>query len=191
MSPVKSNMDRKLEKWRNDYRQWKKDLVYKSQKQDEGEGLLPQEDPDNEKFGSDWNALGYQRTIASFFYYLWMLLPEALFGLMLLPLLKYTEFRFPEVTGFRFASVGLFSAMYAILDLNLKDSIDRFVPEYVIKDPRKAMQYVSFFVKYQMYSGLVQILLVAILVMEYTPGTQFAYLSFYLLFESIKNVVSQ
>jgi len=161
---------------KDNYQKWKKDLVYKSQKDDDIGKVM----------GSDWNELGYQRTIASFFYYMWMLLPEALFGLMLVPLLQYTEFRFPEVTGFRFASVGLFSAMYAILDLNLKDAVDRFVPEYVIKDPRKAMQYVSFFVKYQMWSGLIQISIVSLLVYYYTPGTQFAYLAFYLLFESVK-----
>ena len=67
MSPVKDDLDSKLKKWKNDYRRWKKELVYKSQEKDQG--LLPQEDPDDEKFGSDWNALGYQRTIASFFYY--------------------------------------------------------------------------------------------------------------------------
>lgn len=158
------------------YQGWKKEIVFKTK----------EEDPLSDKLGKDWAELGYHRTIASFFYYMWMLLPEALFSIALIPLLQYTQYRFPETAGFTFASVGVFAAMYAILDINLKDAIDRFVPEYVIKDSRRAMEYVSFFVKYQMYSGLLQIALVGLLVPSYLVNTQFAYVAFYMMFESVK-----
>ncbi|MBD3351414.1 MAG: hypothetical protein GF364_08000 [Candidatus Lokiarchaeota archaeon] len=173
---MSSKIQKKYNEVKERYQNFKKSLVSETKEEDEV----------SKKLGKDWNELGYHRTIASFFYYIWMLVPEGLFGLVLLPLLQYTEFRFPEITGFRFASVGVFSAMYAILDLNLKDAIDRFVPEYVIKDPRTAMQYVSFFVKYQMWSGLIQILIVALMVQFYLLETAFAYVAFYMLFESVK-----
>lgn len=159
------------------YRDWKQRLVYKT----------AEEDPLAKELGTGWKGLGYHRTIGGFWYYVWMLIPEGLFGLALVPLLQYTEFRFPEVSGFTFASVGIFAAMYAILDLDLKAAIDRFVPANIVKNPLRAMQYVSFFVKYQMWSGLFQIASVAILVQFLiVPHTEFAYLAFYLLFESVK-----
>ncbi|MHA1732383.1 MAG: hypothetical protein ACTSU5_10580, partial [Promethearchaeota archaeon] len=171
------NLKEKYGLLRARYQAWKRELVFKTQ----------EEDPLTRELGEGWQGLGYHRTIASFFYYVWMMVPEALFGLMLLPLLQYTEYRFPEIGGFRFASLGLFAAMYSILDLDLRASIDRFVPEYAIKDPRKAMQYVSFFVKYQMWSGLFQIAAVAVIVNYYIiPGTEFAYLAYYLLFVSVQ-----
>lgn len=160
---------------RDRWQAWKRRLVGESEKDDPLAGVL----------GTGWAGMGYQRTVGKFFYSIGLLVPQALFGLMLLPLLQYTQFRFPEITGFRFATVGLFGWFYGILDLNLKAAVDRFVPEYLVSNPRKAMQYVSFFVKYQMWSGLAQILVVAVVVQRHViPNTEFAYLGWYLLFIS-------
>ncbi len=148
-------------------------------------GDIERDDPLIQQLGTGWDGLGYQRTVGKFFYSIGLLIPQALFGLMLLPLLQYTQFRFPEIQGFEFATVGLFAALYSILDLRLKDAVDRFVPEYLIKDPRKAMMFVSFFIKYQMWSGLFQIAFVAFMVQYWIiPSTEFAYLAWYLLFVS-------
>lgn len=173
---MKLNIGARYNRVKQKYQDWKKEIVFKTK----------EDDPLSDKLGKDWSELGYHRTIASFFYYMWMLLPEALFSIALIPLLQYTQYRFPETAGFTFASVGVFAAMYSILDINLKDAIDRFVPEYVIKNPRRAMEYVSFFVKYQMYSGLMQIAIVGLLVPAYLVDTQFAYVAFYMMFESVK-----
>ncbi|MHA1732700.1 MAG: hypothetical protein ACTSU5_12215, partial [Promethearchaeota archaeon] len=165
----------KYNKIKDRYQNWKERLA----------GQVEEEDPLVQQLGKGWDGLGYQRTVGKFFYSIGLLIPQALFGLMLLPLLQYTQFRFPEITGFKFATVGLFAALYSILDLNLKDSLNRFVPEYLIKDPYRAMMFVSFFIKYQMWSGLFQITFVAFMVQYYiVPQTEFAYLAWYLLFIS-------
>ena len=140
-----------------------------------------------EKFGKGWDRLGYHRPIASYLYTFGLLIPSGIFGALLLPLLKYTTYRFPEITSFEVAAGALFGALYTILDLELKPTVDRFVPQYAISDPKTAMQYVTFFVKYQMWSGLIQILFVAIFMFMYIiPYTDFAYLTWFILFINIK-----
>ncbi len=159
------------------YQAWKKRLVKQTAEEDGMQKVL----------GSEWNELGYHRTIAGFFYTIGLLVPSTLFGILLLPLLEFTEMRSPMIAGYQAAAAMVFGFVYAIMDLNLGDTIDRFIPEYLIKDPRKAMQYASFFVKYQMWSGLIQIALVPILCQTYIiDKTIFAYLAWYLIFISIQ-----
>ena len=144
-------------------------------------------DPDEDKYGQGWDKLGFHRPIASYLYTFGLLIPAGLFGLLLLPLLQYTYLRYPEVSAFEAAAGAIFGALYVILDLELKPTVDRFVPQYAVSNPKRAMQYVSFFVKYQMWSGLIQILFVGVFMFMFIiPYTNFAYLSWFILFINIK-----
>ena len=160
------------------YQQWKRDVIKETSEERE----------EDEIYGTDWNQLGYQRTIAGFLYTFGLLIPQVLMGLALAPLIQYTEMRYVEVQGIAAVAAGLFGALYMILDLDLQDAINRFVPQYAISDPKKAMQYVSFFVKYQMWSGLFQITGVSAFILYYLIPTnsQFAYVSWYMLFICVK-----
>ncbi len=162
---------------KGNYQGWKKRLIKQTGEEDEVQKVL----------GSEWNELGFHRTIAGFFYTIGLLIPGVLFSILLLPLIQFTEMRSPDITGFRFAATGVFGAVYAILDLNTGDIIDRFVPAYLIKDPAKAMAYASFFIKYQMWSGLFQIAFVPLFCFSYIDTqTGFAYLAWYMIFVSIQ-----
>jgi len=138
---------------------------------------------DEKMYGEGWDRLGYHRPIARYLYDFGLLIPQIIFGLILLPLVKYTELRYPEMGMFETASAGLFGALYTILDLDLQTIIERFVPQFAVSNPKKATQYVTFFIKYQMWSGLVQILFVSSFMFLYIiPKTNFAYLAWFILF---------
>jgi hypothetical protein len=145
-------------------------------------------DKEQEKiYGTGWNRIGYHRPIGDWLFSIGTMILGIPFGLILLPLLKFTEFRFPELKAFEVAAGALFGALYTILDLELQPAVDRFVPQYVVSDPKKSMQYVTFFIKYQMWSGLVQILFVSLFMFLYIiPYTDFAYLTWFILFINIK-----
>jgi len=55
------------------------------------------------------------------------------------PLARSPRWRSPMISGYQNAAVGVFGFIYAIMDLNLGDTLDSVHPEYLIKDPRKAM----------------------------------------------------
>lgn len=138
---------------------------------------------EEKKYGKNWDRLGYHRPVGRYIHSFGLLIPQAVFGLLLLPLLKFTELRFPELGSFEAAAGGVFGALYSILDLELGPTIDRFVPQYAVSEPRKALQYVSFFIRYQMWSGLIQIAFVSIFTFMYIiPYTNFTYLAFFILF---------
>ncbi|MHA1338931.1 MAG: hypothetical protein ACTSRZ_03140 [Promethearchaeota archaeon] len=147
-------------------------------------GKTEEEKKEEELYGKDWDELGYHRTIAGYLYTFGLLIPQILFGIMLVPFLQFTELRYVEVGGVASMANGLFGALYAILDLDLNASINRFVPQYAISNPKRSIQYVSFFIKYQMWSGIFQISFVSIYILYYLipTGSQFAWLSWYLLF---------
>jgi hypothetical protein len=144
-------------------------------------------DPDEDKYGAGWNRLGFHRPVGGYLYGFGLLIPSAIIGLLFLPFLQFTIYRFPEIRSFEAAAGALFGALYTILDLELQPAIDRFVPQYSVSDPKKAMHYVTFFVKYQMWSGLIQILFVALFMFLYIiPYTTLSYLAWFILFINIK-----
>lgn len=174
----KKGLSKYYSKLQSKYMAWKDQVIQKTSKEAE----------EDEIYGKDWDQMGYQRTIAGFLYTFGLLIPQAIFGIFMVPLLKYTELRYVEVSGIETVANVLFGAVYVILDLNLEASVNRFVPQYAISNPKKAMQYVSFFVKYQMWSGLFQITFVSMFIMYYLipHGSQFTYVAWYMIFICVK-----
>jgi hypothetical protein len=142
---------------------------------------------DTKIYGEGWDRMGYHRPIGDWLFSIGTMIIGIPFGLLLLPLLKFTELRFPELKAFEVAAAALFGALYTLMDLELQPALDRFVPQYAVSDPKKAMQYVTFYIKYQMWTGLIQILFVATFVFLYIiPYTNFAYLAWFILLINIK-----
>ncbi len=59
--------------------------------------------------------------------------------------------------------------MFLIFDAGIGSAIGMFVPKYRITDPKRSLMYISFFVWFQMTSGLVQITIIAIYVFYFMP----------------------
>ena len=163
------------------YQDWKKRVILQTSDKDK----------ELEKYGTEWDELGYHRPMAAYFYTFGLLIPSALFSVLLLPLLQFTRYRFPEITGLDAAATALFGIVYAFFDAELHRSMNRFIPQYAVSNVRKAVQYSTFFIKYQMWSGLIQITLVNLFIFVYIiPYTSFAYLAWFLIFISVKQYPS-
>jgi len=61
------------------------------------------------------------------------------------------------------------------MDVGTAYGIERFVAEYRIKDPKKMIKYLQFFIWYQMITGLFQVTFVALWSLYYIPKTTLAY----------------
>ncbi|GAB4320688.1 MAG: hypothetical protein Kow0069_24780 [Promethearchaeota archaeon] len=127
-----------------------------------------------------WEKVGFHRQVAGFFYnYVPVLLGAGLMILgtgVVIPLIL----PYPDAKGYRSVAGSLYALMFLLFDAGLGSAIGRFVPEYRVKDPRRAVQYVSFFVWFQMLTGLVQVTAIAAFVLWFIPP-QMAHLSWVFL----------
>ncbi|HMF34880.1 MAG TPA: hypothetical protein VKK79_25895, partial [Candidatus Lokiarchaeia archaeon] len=158
------------------YQAWKKKFVQETAEQDELTQVL----------GSDWNELGYHRAIAGVLYNIALMIPAALMGLLVIPLLQFTPMRDLLISAIPAIAGSLMGIAYNIIDMNMDQVVDKFVPQYMITDPKKAMQYATFYIKYRMWGGLIQIISVPVLVECFiVTQTNFAYLAWYLFWQSL------
>jgi hypothetical protein len=78
-------------------------------------------------------------------------------------------FPFPEIDGDYQTGTGLFTALYVAFDLGTNALMNRFIGETGIKDPKRMVQYLQYFIWYQMFSGLIQLTIIAIWAFFYPP----------------------
>jgi len=120
------------------YQKWKQDVILQTSTSDQDKAIQ----------GTDWDEMGYHRPMAAYFYTFGLILPGVLVSMLFLPLLQYTRYRFPEITGLDAAAGALFGIVYSFFDAELHRSMNRFIPHYAVSDVRKSMQYCTFFIKY-------------------------------------------
>jgi O-antigen/teichoic acid export membrane protein len=129
-----------------------------------------------------WLRPGFHRPLAGMLYNLIYVITAAGFGIILtIWLMPNVVYPFPEAMGFEDLVVQMFSVYFTLLDLGIGAAIQRFVAEENIKSPRKAIQYIQFFIWYQMFSGLLQVSFIAYWVLNFIPATNIAYVSWLLL----------
>ncbi len=171
-----------IDRLKNKWQHWKRSKILQ----------IKDEETEEEKvLGKDWDQVGFHRPIGGVFYAIGYLPIVAMVGVLLLPLAQFTKLRFVEIGSFEAIAGGLFGAVYNILDFELGRGIQRFVPEYLIKDPRKATQFATFFIKYQMWTGLGQVTLLSYVILFMLGNTNMAYLIFFLLFINVKQYPGQ
>ncbi len=141
--------------------------------------------PQGDLYGG-WEKIGFHRIIAGFFYNYFPIILGA--GLMIvgtgviIPMIL----PFPDAKGYRSIAGSLYALMFLLFDAGIGSAIGKFVPEYRIKDPKRSLEYVSFFVWFQMITGLMQITAIAIYVLNWIPSDM-AHLSWiFLVYSTIQ-----
>ncbi len=128
-----------------------------------------------------WDEVGFSRPIGGFFYNYILFIVGALIvlaiGSTLLPLIV----PFPEIFGNSTIVIGYFKLMFTLFDAGLGDALGRYLPEYRIKNPKRAIQYISFFIWFQMWTGLVQITFIAVFIFSWLPQISIAHLAWFML----------
>nr|MDO8086543.1 hypothetical protein [Candidatus Sigynarchaeum springense]MDO8118621.1 hypothetical protein [Candidatus Sigynarchaeota archaeon] len=134
-----------------------------------------------------WERIGFHRAIAGFFVnYVPALLMAILFifvsGMLIPSLLPY-----PDATGYYEVTKSMYALMFMLFDAGVGSALGRFVPEYRVKDPKRALQYISFFIWFQMFTGLVQVTAISIFVLYWLPNLTTAHLAWvFLVYSTIQ-----
>jgi hypothetical protein len=128
-----------------------------------------------------WQTIGFHRSIGK---ELWEFFFEIIYtGLWifvigyLVPLLQ----PFPEIQGYQSVGMALFATVFFGFDLGTNFPFSRYIAENRIKDPLKMLEYIRFFVWYQMITGLIQVTILVSIVLYSLINSQYAYLSWIIL----------
>ncbi len=128
-----------------------------------------------------WDSIGFHRVLGGYFYDYGLSLIEMFLGLFLTPVMIFIAFPYPEANGYYGIAAGFFGALFTMFDFATAYSIERFIGEYRVKDPRKMLGFISFYVWWQMITGLVQITVIATFAVFVFPTSNMAYLSYIFL----------
>ncbi len=128
-----------------------------------------------------WEAIGFHRGIGREFWQIIIELFTAALGIVIVSLLMPIFKPFPQVDGYQGIAGGVFLLVYKIFDLGTNFGLGRFVAEYRVKNVRKMMQYVSFTIWWQSFTGLIQITILSFFTFQVLVNSQFAYVIWILL----------
>jgi len=112
-----------------------------------------------------WHVAGnLSRPIASFWYQFILLLIVAVPAILMYSwILPNFILPFPAALGFKTLTVTYFGLFFSIMDVATGPACERFVAQYAEIDPRKSLKYAQFFIYFQMFTGLAQVTVVAVL----------------------------
>jgi predicted small integral membrane protein len=77
--------------------------------------------------------------------------------------------------GYRSAATGIFGLMFYAFDLGTMNLLNRFIGESNVKDPKKMILYIQYFIWYQMITGLVQTTAISLYALFIVPRQELAY----------------
>jgi len=131
-----------------------------------------------------WFEIGFHKPLAGYWFKLSFYLISMVLGLLLITIWYRYIYPYPESLGYRSAAIGIFSLFFSIFDLGTNRTMDRFIAEAQIKNPKKVVQYIQYFIWYQMMTGIVQTTVVSLYALYYVPRSQLAYAIWIMLIHS-------
>jgi hypothetical protein len=148
------------------------------------------EQPSEDKYLSNedttnlWDATGIHRPLAGFWYNLAFWLLSLVFGIFVGAYLMKLMYPFPESLGYKTAGTAIFGVFFQIMDLGTANVVNRYIGEYYIKNPKKMLHYIQYFIWYQSFTGLIQTTTVSIYALYFVPQTQLAYAVWIMLIQA-------
>ncbi len=121
-------------------------------------------------YKNDWERIGFHRQIAGFFYNYIPVLLGGVFLTMGAGIIIPLFLPYPDAQGYSEVARSMYALMFLLFDAGVGSAIGRFVPHYRVKDPKRSLQYLSFFIWFQMFTGLAQITAIAIYIFNWMPG---------------------
>ncbi|MBD3350756.1 MAG: hypothetical protein GF364_04635 [Candidatus Lokiarchaeota archaeon] len=128
-----------------------------------------------------WSNIGFHRPLGGFFYKLPLTLIEMVIGLVFLSYLIQFLYPYPEPLGYRAVATGIFALMIEAFNLGTANMMNRFIGESNVKDPEKMVEYIQYFIWYQMFTGLIQTTFISIYALFIVPHNELAYAIWILL----------
>jgi hypothetical protein len=130
-----------------------------------------------------WDEIGFHRPLAGFWYKMGFVFIHIIGGIVVAALIYPIMFPYPECDGYYRTATSIFVALFIAFDLGTANLMNRFLGESGIKNPEKMIQYLQYFIWYQMFSGLFQVTTIAIWAL-YLPQQDLIYLTWIFLLYS-------
>ena len=131
-----------------------------------------------------WEEIGFHKPMASFWYNLILNLINLMLGIVLSGVLLNLFYPFPESRGYWSSAVGIFVLYFRIFDLGTNMVMQRYIAEARIQDTQRMLQYIRYFIWYQMITGLIQTTTVSIYALYFVPETDLSYAVWLMLIAS-------
>jgi hypothetical protein len=128
-----------------------------------------------------WEKIGFQRQLGGWMYGFSISIFSMIVGIITIGFITGLLYPFPEQRGYMRASGILFAVVYQIFDIGTAFGIRRFIAEYRVKSPQKMLEYIRFFIWYQMMTGIIQVLVISIIILRVVRTSELAYLSWIML----------
>ncbi|MHA1369329.1 MAG: hypothetical protein ACTSRA_06405 [Promethearchaeota archaeon] len=117
-----------------------------------------------------WEEIGLHRPLGQFLWN-WVItiiiaLASLLFTAMIIPNILLP---FPEIFGYYGIITALFTLLFTILNMGTGDVVTRYVSEHAVDNPAKTLEYIRFFIHFQMITGLFQVTGIAIWSLYFMP----------------------
>jgi O-antigen/teichoic acid export membrane protein len=133
-----------------------------------------------------WRSIGVHRSIASFWFNFVLLLLTAIPMLLLVGfVLPNYILPYPEALGYRTITIGYFALFFSLMDLSTGSACERYVAQYAEIDPTRAMHYLSFFMYFQMFTGVIQVTGIAIFSFTYLVNSPLSYAIWFFIIYSL------
>jgi O-antigen/teichoic acid export membrane protein len=118
----------------------------------------------NKKISDElWGKTGFFRPLGGFWFNYIFNLALMVFGLVFMGVIFPNYILpFPEALGFKSVVSSLFAMLFTLFDVGIGTSVTRYMAEYVGKgEIKKSIEYLRFFIWFQMFTGLIQITIIA------------------------------
>ncbi|MBD3194255.1 MAG: oligosaccharide flippase family protein [Candidatus Lokiarchaeota archaeon] len=137
------------------------------------------EEKGREDLKDDWEVIGIHRQLGgflfTFFIGLLLVVPQLLLTSYILPLLL--GYTYPQASGWYNYAYNLFQIAWLLFDFGTSFALAKYFSEYRVHNPEKAIHYIQIFVWWQLFTGLAQVSIFALLGSIVFPLTNLAHMS--------------
>ena len=127
-----------------------------------------------------WGEAGWHRPLGGFWFNYILLLVIAIPAVAGFALLN-AVLPFPEALGFANVTTSYLMPIYLFADFGIREAVRRYVAQYSETDTRKAISYLSFYIWYQVFTGIIQVTLISMLAVIIIPNTTISYAVWFFL----------
>ncbi|MHA1339029.1 MAG: hypothetical protein ACTSRZ_03430 [Promethearchaeota archaeon] len=103
----------------------------------------------------NFDVIGYQRALGGYFYQFFFAILGGVVIFVLFGSILAVVYPYPTAKGYVNSSMIMFSFIQFIFNIPTAFAIERFVSEWRIKNPHKMLEYIRFYIWYQMITGLI------------------------------------
>jgi len=129
-----------------------------------------------------WQEVGWHRPLGGMLYNYLLLLVVMLPGILIVSVVVPNFILpYPESVGFYNVTLAYLNVIFFAADFGLKNASERYIAQYAETDAKTAVKYVSFFIWFQMITGLLQITVISAFSIVILPQTDMGYAVWFFL----------